>query len=433
MSNKKYRWTLNKQFLALTVLPIIGLGLVIMSVASSIFGKTIIEHVNEELQNVASAVLIHFELTYPGDYSLKEGTTESGQTSYDLMKGEDVITRAYDYIDYIKSTTDIDITIFYQDTRVLTTIYNPQGARYIGTAAHPVIIDDVLYGGKPHFYRRVLINSVPYFAHYEPLTNSNGDIVGMIFAGKPSTHIENVISGAMFPIIIVSILASLGVGYLSISNSRRVVFSIQRISNFLSQVAQGNLNMNLDSRVLIRKDELGDMGRGAVNMQRSLRTLIEQDALTGLHNRRYADKRLQQLIAANHTTSDKFTIAIGDVDFFKKVNDTYGHSAGDVVLKGVAELIKKYMNGHGYAARWGGEEFLFVFEDLSYKQSVERLEAFLDELRQTTFMYKDTPIQVTMTLGVAACHPTDKLNILVKYADDKLYKGKTEGRNRIVT
>lgn len=433
MSNKKYRWTLNKQFLALTVLPIIGLGLVIMSVASSLFSKTITEHVNEELQNVASAVLIHFELTYPGDYSLKEGTTDSGQTTYDLMKGDSIITQAYDYIDYIKTNTGIDITIFYQDTRVLTTIYNPQGARYIGTAAHPVILDDVLYTGESHFYRRILINSVPYFGHYEPLTNPDGEIVGMIFAGKPSAHIEKVLSSAMFPIVFVSLLASLGVGYLSISSSRRVVFAIQRINNFLSQVAQGNLNMNLDSRVLIRKDELGDMGRGAVNMQRSLRTLIEQDALTGLHNRRYADKRLQQLISDNHTTSGKFTIALGDIDFFKKVNDTYGHAAGDVVLKGVAELIKKYVNGHGYAARWGGEEFLFVFEDLSYKQSVEQLEAFLDELRQTTFMYKDIAIQVTMTLGVAVCQPTDKLNILIKYADDKLYKGKTEGRNRIVT
>lgn len=433
MNKKKYRWTLNKQFLAVSVLPIIGLGLVIMSVSSSLFTKTITEHVNEELQNVASAVLIHFDLTYPGDYSLKKGMTPDGQTTYDLMKGNDTITQAYDYIDHIKDTTGIDITIFYHDTRILTTIYNPQGTRYIGTAAHPVILDDVLYKGESHFYNHVLINSIPYFAHYEPIFNSNGETVGMIFAGKPGTHIKNVLLNAMLPIILISLIATLCAGFLNLSNSRKVIFSIQTISNFLSQVAQGNLNMSMDSRILTRKDELGDMGRGAVNMQYSLRTLVDYDALTGLHNRRYADKRLQQLVTSNHATSDNFTIALGDIDFFKKVNDTYGHSAGDIVLKGVAELIKKYMNGYGYAARWGGEEFLFVFETLSYKQSVAQLEAFLTELRQTTFMYKDTPINVTMTLGVAVCHPNDKLNIIVKYADDKLYKGKTEGRNRIVT
>ena len=91
------------------------------------------------------------------------------------------------------------------------------------------------------------------------------------------------------------------------------------------------------------------------------------------------------------------------------------------------------MKDCGYAARWGGEEFLFVFEDLSYKRSVEKLQQFLDELRETTFLYKDTPIQVTMTLGVAICNFNDNLNILLKTADDKLYKGKLEGRNRIVT
>lgn len=431
MGNK--RWTLNKQFLALTVLPIIGLGIVIMSVASSLFSKAIIKHVNEELQNVASAVLIHFDLMYPGDYSLLEGSTAGGQITYDLMKGNYIITQEYEYIDSIKETCDIDITIFYKDTRILTTINDPYGNRYIGSGAHALLINDVLETGEAHFYQRILVNSVPYFAHYGPIFNSNGEVVGMIFAGKPSSHIDGVVARVTLPIIFISLLACIGVGYLSITNSRKVVYAVQRVSSFLSEVAQGNLSMNLDSLILKRKDELGDMGRSAVNMQRSLRTMVELDPLTGLNNRRYADSRLRQLIASIHSSSESFTIALGDIDFFKKVNDTYGHSAGDIVLSGVSELIKKHMNGHGYAARWGGEEFLFVFENLPYKQSLECLEAFVNELRQTTFTYKETNINVTMTIGVAICHPHDRLNILVKSADDKLYKGKSEGRDRIVT
>ena len=433
MSKQKYRWTLNKQFLALTVLPIIGLGLVIMSVASSLFSKTIIEHVNEELQNVASAVLIHFDLMYPGDYTLIEGSTPDGQTTYDLMKGDYIITQQYEYIDNIKENCDIDITIFYQDTRILTTINDPYGNRYIGTAAHALLVKDVLETGDSHFYQRILVNSTPYFAHYEPIFNSNGDVVGMIFAGKPSSHINGVVAGVTLPIVLISLVACIGVGYLSITSSRKIVYAVQKVSSFLSEVAQGNLSMNLDSLILKRKDELGDMGRSAVNMQRSLRTMVELDPLTGLNNRRYADSRLRQQIASIHGSSESFTIALGDSDFFKKVNDTYGHSAGDIVLSGVAELIKKHMKVHGYAARWGGEEFLFVFENLSYKQALECLETFVNELRQTTFTYKDINIAVTMTIGVAVCHPHDRINMLVKSADDKLYKGKSEGRDRIVT
>ena len=433
MSKQAHRWTLNKRFLTLTVLPIIGLGLVIMFVSNSLFNQTLEKQVNEELRNITKTVLVHFDQTYPGDYSLKRGETETGQTTYDFIKGDAVLTREYSYIDSIKETTGIDITIFYQDTRILTTIHNSAKERLSGTAAHPVILDDVLLEGSEKFYRRLIIKSTPYFAHYEPLKNPDGEIIGMIFAGKPSAEIEKTISNAIFPIVMVSLFASLAVGFISITSSRKIVFAIQRINTFLSRVAQGTLNMDLDSRILTRNDELGDMGRSAVNMQRSLRALVEQDALTGLHNRRYADKRLHQLVASNHTTSNNFTIAIGDIDFFKNVNDTYGHEAGDLILKGVSELIQKYISGYGYAARWGGEEFLFVFESLSYKQSVERLEQFLNELHETTFTYKATPIQITMTLGVAVCHPNDSLNILLKYADDKLYKGKTEGRNRIVT
>lgn len=433
MNNKKHFWNLNKQFLTLTVLPIVGLGLVIMLVAYSLFNQTLMKQVEEELKNIVSSVRIHFDLTYPGEYILSQGTSESGATTYDLMKGDTIITREYSYIDEVKKNTGLDITLFYQDTRILTTIYKNPNTRLIGSAAHPVILEDVLTNGNGTFYKRILINKTPYFAYYAPLHNSNGEIIGMIFAGKPSYTIEKTISNAMVPIILISIFASFAVGAFSIANSRKIVFAIQRINNFLSRVAQGTLNMDLDSRILTRKDELGDMGRSAVNMQRSLRALVEQDALTGLHNRRYADRRLHLLVSQRHTVSDNFTIALGDIDFFKKVNDTYGHEAGDVVLKGVSELIRKYVSDYGYAARWGGEEFLFVFENLNYKQSVERLEAFLNELRETTFTYKDTPIQVTMTLGVAVCQPNDNLNILLKYADDKLYKGKTEGRNRIVT
>lgn len=433
MNTKKYRWNLNKQFLTLTVLPIIGLGLIIMFVAYSLFNQTLIKQVEAELKNVASSVMVYFDLTYPGEYSLKQGTTDAGETTYDLLKGETVITREYSYIDAIRESTEIDITLFFMDTRILTTLYTSSNVRFIGTAAHPVIIEDVLTDGKESFYRRIIVNSTPYFAYYTPLRNSSGEIVGMLFAGKPSKGIEDTISHAMIPIILVSIFASFAVGAISVSNSRKIVFAIQRINTFLSRVAQGTLNMDLDSRILTRKDELGDMGRSAVNMQRSLHALVEQDVLTGLHNRRYGDRRLHQLHAQHPTVSSNFTIALGDIDFFKKVNDTYGHEAGDIVLKGVSELIKKYVNGDGYASRWGGEEFLFVFESISYKQSVERLESFLEELRNTTFMYKETPIRVTMTLGVAVCQPNDNLNILLKYADDKLYKGKTEGRNRIVT
>lgn len=429
---KKCCWNMKKQFLTLTVLPIIGLGLLVTLISYSAFRSSLHNQVENELRNAGNSVLNYFDLSYPGDYSLIFDSAED-DSSYTLFKGDADITEEYQYIDAMKESAGIDITIFYQDMRILTTIKTLTKKRYSGTTVHPSIFTDIMNTGEEHFYQKLNVLNTPFFAYYAPIRNSDGEIVGIIFAGKPTSEIDSLIRHSISPIVLVVILVSLIVGALSIFCCHQMVFAIQTTNKFLTRVAQGNLNTELDARILKKKDELGDMGRCAVNMQLSLRSLVEQDVLTGLNNRRCADKRLHQLISGNHSKDTSFTIAIGDIDFFKKVNDTYGHEAGDVVLKGVADLIKKCVDQHGYASRWGGEEFLFVFESIPYKQSVKALHAFLEELRNTTFMYNDTPIRVTMTIGVAVCHPNDNLNILLKYADDKLYKGKTEGRNQIVT
>lgn len=429
---KKCFWNMKKQFLALTVLPTVGLGLLVTLISYSAFRSSLHSQVENELRNTGNSVLLYFDLSYPGDYSLTSDQNEE-KLSYTLFKGDMDITEEYRYIDGIKEATGIDITIFYQDVRMLTTLKTQTQKRFSGTTVQSSVFTDIINTGEEHFYRKLNVMNTPFFAYYAPIRNSDGEIVGIIFAGKPTSEIDAMIRDSIFPIILIVIIISLIVGALSIFCCHQMVFSVQTTNRFLSHVAQGNLNTELDSRIINRPDELGDMGRCAVNMQQSLRDLVEQDVLTGLNNRRYADKRLHQLISENHSKDTSFTIAIGDIDFFKKVNDTYGHEAGDVVLKGIAGLIKKCVDQHGYASRWGGEEFLFVFENISYKQSVKALHSFLNELRNTAFMYNDTPIRVTMTIGVAVCHPNDNLNILLKYADDKLYKGKMEGRNQIVT
>lgn len=424
---------MNKQFLLLTVLPILGLGVSVTLIVSYSFSKSISTEVHHNLENTGNALLLHFDFLYPGDYSLHSGISETGQTTYQLYKGDADITQSYEYIDCLKEKTGIDFSIFYKDTRVLTTIMDSHNQRMIGGSTHPVILDDVLTNGNSHFYNKVLLDSQPYFAYYTPIKNSNGEIIGMLFAGKPALEVNALISHVLSPIFWTALFTSIAFGAISISNSRKLVHWIQIINRFLSKVALGNLNTELDSRIITRKDELGDLGRNAINMQKSLRILIEQDVLTGLHNRRHGERILQHLIAENHNSKNNFSVAIGDIDFFKNVNDTYGHEAGDVVLKGVSQIMKKHMNNMGYAVRWGGEEFLFIFEDVPYKQALKILQDFLEEIRSTTFTYNMTSIKITMTLGIVKSQPQDPLNIILKCADDKLYKGKTNGRNQIVT
>lgn len=204
------------------------------------------------------------------------------------------------------------------------------------------------------------------------------------------------------------------------------------IHSFLSEVASGNLNATLDHSVTKRSDELGDIGRCALSMQRSLRTMIEQDALTELYNRRSGEKKLRQIFEEAQSFRHSFALAIGDIDFFKKVNDTYGHECGDAVLKNVSALLKQHMWRRGFAARWGGEEFLLVFENVDLTEARKQLELLMDKIHELDTLYEGQHVKVNMTFGLI-CDPDKDIHALLKEADEKLYIGKTNGRNQVVS
>ena len=173
------------------------------------------------------------------------------------------------------------------------------------------------------------------------------------------------------------------------------------------------------------------MGRYVVRMQRSLRDLIELDQLTGLYNRRYVQRKLELVQNKSIETGVPFSVAIGDIDFFKKVNDTYGHECGDAVLMDVSARMRELMKGRGFAARWGGEEFLLVFESYRLEMAADSLEDLLNVIRSRTIAFQGEKVKVTMTFGVVE-GSGDRLDSIIGSADEKLYYGKNNGRNQVV-
>ncbi|MBR4993748.1 MAG: diguanylate cyclase, partial [Lachnospiraceae bacterium] len=354
-------WNIKKQFLVRAVLPVIGLGLILAVCGYYSFRFAMLGEARKELENVGNAVLLYYDYTYPGDFVLTSDVS-SGKTKYELEKGDTVITRDYSFIDDLKAKTDIEITIYYADTIILTTIGSDTGNRPVGFGCPNKILEEVLNQGKTNFYDDTAIGETNYYAYYAPIKNSENQIIGMIFAGKPSEEIQKSLIKALIPLILIGIVLVIGIGAASAASGQRFVSAIEKVDKYFKAVSEGNLNALLHQEVAGRKDELGDMARNAQTMQKSLKKLIECDGLTELFNRRYAEKRLNQVYAKNTENETPFCVSIVDIDFFKKVNDTYGHEAGDIVLKGVSRILEKNIQGHGYVARWGGEEFLLVFE-----------------------------------------------------------------------
>lgn len=157
-----------------------------------------------------------------------------------------------------------------------------------------------------------------------------------------------------------------------------------------------------------------------------LQYLAETDVLTGLLNRR----GLQQRLLDKNATSCHLLLA--DVDYFKAVNDTYGHGAGDQVLCELAGLIKDLNSSHNTASRWGGEEFLIAIEGVDDKVAYNLAEALRESIAVHEFTSGDKAFHITLSIGVAAIDENTPLEMALKLADKGLYEAKHAGRNRTV-
>lgn len=167
-----------------------------------------------------------------------------------------------------------------------------------------------------------------------------------------------------------------------------------------------------------------------IDYNNQLQDQANTDALTGLYNRRKAMQYLEKLLTPSNTS---FTsICICDIDFFKKVNDNYGHDVGDIVLQNLADIMTITLDKNILVARWGGEEFLLVFSGYNGDEAFACLETLRSSIKALEFKAKETTFSITMTFGLAEYDFSSDIDTVLKEADEKLYMGKENGRDQIV-
>lgn len=154
-----------------------------------------------------------------------------------------------------------------------------------------------------------------------------------------------------------------------------------------------------------------------------------EDQLTGLKNRRGFYDFYETYITTN--LSDSNSVIMCDIDFFKKFNDTYGHNAGDAVLKHVANVFRNNIRIDDGVFRWGGEEFIFLLPNTTLNHAADLAERLRKAIEDSVCHFEELELRVTMSFGVHAV--SDKLNVEenVKAADQMLYKAKENGRNQV--
>lgn len=419
---------LGDKMLALAVLPILVLGIVLMVVSMQTFSDKMEGHVRKEMTQQTKLILKILDENYPGEFSLNKDV----KGNYHIYKGGKDITKDTEFIDNMKEIMGVEVTLFCQDVRLQTTLRDTKGRLFINTAVSSVITKDVLKKKKAHFYRSTTnVGDERYFAYYEPIFLEDGTCFGMVGVCRKATDIEKNIRMAVRPILLLSIAAIFVIGAISISYTRILTKRIRILQQFMKKLTKEDFEAEMPAGLLKVEDEIGDLARSGKKMQESIRRQVELDELTQLYNRRYGDKCLQQMCKKMQESGIEYCVAIGDIDFFKKVNDRYGHEAGDVVLTKVARILREKIMSKGYVCRWGGEEFLIVLEDCEQEQAKQILQDVLDVLRGQSIECQGQDICVTMSVGVVQVASDEKIDDILRRADKKLYNAKAGGRDRI--
>lgn len=167
-------------------------------------------------------------------------------------------------------------------------------------------------------------------------------------------------------------------------------------------------------------------------LQTRLQEQVIRDSLTGLYNRRYLDETLDRELARAKRDGYPICVAMIDLDHFKQVNDTYGHKAGDEVLKTLGELLRENVRDGDIPCRYGGEEFLIVLPNISLEHAKQRADQWREEFSRRKTRHGDFEIGITMSVGLA-CYPEhgNTADALLENADRGLYRAKSTGRNRV--
>lgn len=203
------------------------------------------------------------------------------------------------------------------------------------------------------------------------------------------------------------------------------------VNDYLTRPVDKN-EMVARVRTQLRKKRYADHLRQ--NVELSLEMAVT-DQLTGLHNRRYMSRHLENLLSQSKQTGKPLAFAIMDIDFFKTVNDTYGHDIGDEVLREFASRVTANVRGIDLACRFGGEEFVVVMPDTDLTFAYAVAERLRKQVESTSIAISRSPgtLNITVSIGIAALGGADDTaDALLHRADQALYQAKRTGRNRVV-
>lgn len=257
---------MQSKMLTMSLFPLIILGLTTIIFGNARIKEVVTNNIENGLRGTAVAVRDAIDYADEGEYHVEDGT---------LYKGEFDVTNVTDMADHIQTSADTDITVFYGNTRYMTSILDAQGNRAIGTTASEEVARKVLDGQQEYFSSDANVNGAVYFGYYIPIIE-NGNSVGMVFAGMPQADAKAQINK------IISLIAGIMVLFVFLFSASTILVvksmakGLIRGASALEQVATGKLNVELNSKFAERKDEIGQISRAVQKLKQELTSVITE-------------------------------------------------------------------------------------------------------------------------------------------------------------
>lgn len=252
------------KIMVLVVLPLMLFGLVSAGICYFKQKDMAYTLISQELRSLAFNVGDQYDLLAEGNYSYEAGK---------LQKGEKELTENYELIDRIKSQTDVNVTIFWGNVRILTTLLDDNGNRIIGTSLPDNIAEKVLHG-EEYFNSDMKIADSKYCGYYIPLRQPNDEIVGIVFTGKAKTDVDNEVNKNVMQLAVIVGCILLGAMVIAIVFTRRLMHGLLQAIEGLDCVANNNLTFILRENLLKRNDEIGKISKSVYKLIDSLKNMI---------------------------------------------------------------------------------------------------------------------------------------------------------------
>jgi diguanylate cyclase (GGDEF)-like protein len=239
-----------------------------------------------------------------------------------------------------------------------------------------------------------------------------------------SLHKWYILGGVVVVLLETSLVVGLAVNR---SRRRRVELELTRLNASLEEIVASRTSQLQEANAQL---ELAKASLEKMNSRLELAS--RTDSLTGLYNRRHVEEAAAREHERSLRTGDGFSVILCDVDFFKQVNDLYGHEAGDMLLRRLSQDLSGEVRPYDILSRWGGEEFLLFLPSTGQDVASNIAERIRRTIEEREYSYNGRTLRLTATFGVSTVRAGESVTEVIRRADGALYEGKRSGRNRVV-